>query len=1019
MNIDIEAANAGKNLPARDAYHTSKVDKATTSQSASFFTRTLGGSAKAEQQGGYAIDISGSVMDNKAYGGQGKTAEDVMQEAGQQDLVAQRNYMAVMSNSMSDEDFAKLQEDGFHPGSTEVETVVTIVDHIKAALVEGGTQVAGYTDNLEEDVLTQITGSQVMANELREQFAAHDVPLTEENVKAAMEAYQQISSINELSEGAEKYMIVNQQEPTIDHLYLAQYSATAGADMQGKGYYADEMPGYYAKKADQLSFDSLQGQITKVIEEAGLTVNDESIAQGRWLIEKGIPLTPQALTVLQQLENITLPPTAQEAFGAIAAAIADGKKTMQANMADSTARLEKAAEYQEIVNMTSEDAVEVVLEENQTLNIKNLQAAERKIDAGLWISQGSSSSETSLTAKRQLEEVRLSMSISANLHLLKKGIAIDTLPLQELVTKLKEAESSYQQQLTGTTDAAQAAKQTALYEETISKVSALPYMPAAAVGTLAQEAPEDITINLAYEYGESVKAIYEKAGESYETMMTAPRRDMGDSIRKAFQNVDAILEDNGLELTPENRQAVRILGYNSMEITTDNLQKVKDSMSQLQEVTQSMTPGKVLQMIRDGVNPLTTSLKDLQTYLADSEAVTTELEEYSKFLYQVEQKKEITQEERNAFVGVYRLLRQVEKGDSAAIGALVNTSSKLTLGNLLTAVRSSKKQGMDVTINDSVGSVHSLQKDEDSISSQIEKGIEAARAAMQELVQTVTTKETQENYLKEQAQEIRQAAHASDEAVSLLLDNQLPVTIDNLVSATQLLKQPGTLYKKLKSLAQEHTQETGNSDIEDSLEEAISQLEEQMTDKSSTASAYQTLMQSMQTLIETTAYESRQGSLDVKAMNQMYKQISLMGNLAQEERYEAPVSINGEMTNISLRIIHNTQEGGKVTATMQSQEYGSIVAEFGITGQKLSGYVACSQQTSLVQLEAGIEDFSRQLQEEGITLENTNFIQSRQLDITHFKAESGAGNEEISTKQLYQVAKSFIGYIKETLQQTA
>ena len=127
---------------------------------------------------GFALDISGTVMDNSAYAGHGRTAEEVMQEAGQQDLTARRNYMAVMSNSMSDEDFAKLQKEGFHPGSEDIETVVTIVDHIKAALVKGGTNVAGYTDTLEDDKLIDITGSRVFANELKKQFAQYVVQHT-------------------------------------------------------------------------------------------------------------------------------------------------------------------------------------------------------------------------------------------------------------------------------------------------------------------------------------------------------------------------------------------------------------------------------------------------------------------------------------------------------------------------------------------------------------------------------------------------------------------------------------------------------------------------------------------------------------------------------------------------------------------------------------------------------------------------------------------------------------------------
>ena len=110
-------------------------------------------------QNSFALDISGTVMDNNAYAGHGRTVEEVMQAAGQEDITARRNYMAVMSNTMSDEDFARLQKDGFHPGSTDIETVVTIVDRIKAALLKGGAEIIGYTDTLGDDQLREITGT--------------------------------------------------------------------------------------------------------------------------------------------------------------------------------------------------------------------------------------------------------------------------------------------------------------------------------------------------------------------------------------------------------------------------------------------------------------------------------------------------------------------------------------------------------------------------------------------------------------------------------------------------------------------------------------------------------------------------------------------------------------------------------------------------------------------------------------------------------------------------------------------
>ena len=47
-----------------------------------------------------------------------------------------------------------------------------------------------------------------------------------------------------------------------------------------------------------------------------------------------------------------------------------------------------------------------------------------------------------IRAKRQLEEIRLAMTAEANYALLKKGISIDTKPLEELVENLKEQENA-------------------------------------------------------------------------------------------------------------------------------------------------------------------------------------------------------------------------------------------------------------------------------------------------------------------------------------------------------------------------------------------------------------------------------------------------------------------------------------------------------------------------------------------------------------------------------------------------
>ena len=213
---------------------------------------------------GCSLDIADKVMDNEAYRGHGKTIEDLMQQAGNADVQNQKDFMLVMSSCVSGEDLQKMQEEGFHPGSTDVETYVSIVDKIKVTLARAGVEIVGYNDNIDVDTIEEITGSRVDANALIKDLSAllkeSDMPVTTENIAELTKAVMEASGITEISDDAIKYMVINGKEPTIENLYKAQFSSAAGMK-QAQGYYSDSTGGYgkyYAKKADSINWDNLK-----------------------------------------------------------------------------------------------------------------------------------------------------------------------------------------------------------------------------------------------------------------------------------------------------------------------------------------------------------------------------------------------------------------------------------------------------------------------------------------------------------------------------------------------------------------------------------------------------------------------------------------------------------------------------------------------------------------------------------------------------------------------------------------
>lgn len=1003
---------------------------------------------KTNRTGGFALDISGTVTDNKAYKGQGKTAEDVMQEAGQIDVATQRDYMTVMSNSMSAEDFGQMMEDGYQIGDMEIEEVVTIVDKIKAELIKSGVEVAGYTDQIDAETLEAITGSEAFAEELCKQFAQHDIPVTEENVREAMKAYSKAAELNNLTEGAIKYMIENRMEPTIDNLYLAGHSATADGKVQGRGYYEcltqQGYAGYYARKADDFHWQQLRTQIKAILQKALLPINEETIENAKWLIERGVPLTPDAVKSYHQLDALDLPQSDEQVLSAIAAAIADGKEAGKANLADDRSNLEKAADYIDRFAQITGQAVDKTVADGKKLTLENLEIAQKQLSkepentartqqsavdtqqsaenisslenidsAGLEIADASFlKNPEAVTARRQLEEIRLMMTIEANLKLMKNGFFIDTTELQQLVDALKQIEAQQRQLLFKDTDAHRISVKSAIFMETRNKVAEIPHLPIDIAGRF-KVTDEDFTLNQVHIDGSALKNKYDEAREKYETLMTSPKEDMGDSIQKAFRNVDAILKDMNLETSEENRRAVRILGYNQMELSQENIHAVKESDMELRRVIEKMTPAAVLQTIRDGVNPLEMTIPELNAYLDSTDySKAQEDEKYSKFLYKLDKNKGIDEKERAAYIGIYRMFRQLEKTDDAAVGTLLNTGAELSFKNLLSVVSSNKKQGMDIVIDDAFAGIDAIEK-EASIATQIDSGFqntyrEIVRNAADQMAEHDA--EMEADYQKEQVQEYRQWNEMEDAVIKELLNSKQPVTANNLEAANMLMNKRGHLFKKLD----EYTKPADK----DKVKSVVSHLQEALTDKDSAKEAYEEMQHTLEEVLEEAQYGEDVHYIDLKMIRSCQKQLALAGNLAQEENYQIPVEIHGETTAIHLRVLHGDEKEGRVKATLETEKYGQVAAEFTIRNKTISGYIACSTSEGTVEMQSREKDLQTGLKmhvdallQNTLSLGSVSVIHSKELDLNGFMAEEAQNGSSVQTADLYQVAKAFITVI--------
>lgn len=885
-------------------------------------------------------------------GGRGKSVLQLQQEAAGTDVGIQQDYMTLMSNTMSEEDYARLQEEGFDFGSMDPEETVTIVDKIKAELARSGKRIAGYTDDIDMETLAAALGSQALAQTVAESFRAADLPLTEENISAVAQAWTMANQLEAPGQGSIRYLLDNGLDNEIWNLYMAENSGAAAGSAEAPAYYAEDIRGYYTRTGGSAAAGELAAQIDDIIARSGRQPDEESRRDSAWLLDNGLPLTEENLEQLKQLKLIEFPVTMEAFAKAAATAVEEGKSPLRADLAgESEGLYEKAARWDEYYH--SEQAWEAC--------------------------------EGNLTARRQLEEIRLHMTAEANVKLLKSGFSIDTAPMEKLIDALRQAEKELAEQyFPQESDAVERYRE---YKAADTAVRELPGLPAGVIGSFA-EGQSIETLGDFHAEGKALQDTYKKAGQSYETLMTAPRRDLGDSIKKAFANVDEILSDLGQELTEENRRAVRILGYNRMEMNLQNLEKVREADRQVQTVVEKLTPAATLKMIRDGVNPLEKSFAELEEYFAKlPEEYQSTAESYSRFLYGLERNHEITDAERESYIGIYRLVRQIEKTDGAAVGALVNAQAEVHFTNLLSAVRSGKAKSLDAKVGDKLGAVSEIIRNGESIPAQISRAFSEVAEAV--LTDVSYSGAAEAEYNREQLAQYRSALASADaECTAMLQRGELPAGADNLIAAMALLGDDEDMFD-------------GNTADADSTE-----LWQKLDQPEEFGDSYEEALTAAKAAVEAMTFDSAGSSLDVRHMQLCHKQLTIAGRLAQKQEFFLPLEIDGKVTRVHLSFERNSEGSSQVEITVRSGGQTGLSAELGFKNGELDGILKNNGQE--VMKTEKIADIFRQEAGESWTVGNISVV------TTDVRAAAGGGMDAgTENRELYRVAKVFLHAVQQ------
>lgn len=978
-----------------------------------------------------------------------------------------RNDMIVTASTTTSDDYKAAKDDGY-------DVIVTETDKIKAVLAKAGVDISIYGDDLSREQLTDITGSQTEAAMLVNQMKAYDIPATDDNIKAGIDAIDQAKSLTNISNETKAYLVRNNMNPTVSNVYKATYSSSQVQNYKQKvgitdnvkqlyddNQYGDKGAGSQGKISDEL-FEELKPQLKQILEEAHIDSSDENLNQCRWLIDEDIAVTPDNVLLANQIDGITAAGenVSSDFYArAVTEALAMGKKATDATMSQDGLTFDMAKKACDVLGEATADDIVTLESDNIPVTIENLSkliAARGKDSAA---SQGSANKAVDnqitdsrearlVTAQRKLEEARLSMTAEANLSLIKKGVLIDTEPIERVVELLKQQENKYYGALFGESSVEASDDRVCMYNNVCDIFNQMKQQPAY---VLTLESADDTVYEL-YTAGKAMKQSLEAAASGYETLMTSPRADMGDSISKAFQNVDDILKELQIDTSESNRRAVRILAYNSTDITEDNIKQIKSVDEQVQRAFSDMTPAVTIEMIKRGISPLDMSMNDISETARriKSENPDERDEKFSEFLWKLEKKNEISEEERDSYIGIYRLISQVEQSDGAVIGSLVNQGADITMKNLLTAVRVRGKSAMDYKVDDTFAGVDSVSRGI-KIDSQIESAYhtnclrdvldtlspekmefvqydswldmtpEQLRQAVYEANEDNTLSE---QYATEQLRQFNQAVSEPENVYAFLDKYDVKTTAVNLMAASRLMKNPSEAVRNLW--------ERGDSATARALlDETLRRFSESVKNPKELAQAQETLADTAEHVMDSMIIEDRHtGSIDLRQMKLLCSQLRIASNMSRQENYIVPIETADGVTGMKLSIVRGEDKKGLVDIFLEDKKCGRVAAFFEAKENSVSAMIVTDDEQTkklfednITMFEAGISDGEQRVRID-VALEHD--ISAKESKMSDMKSNTESdnetkkqldGSESVQTTRLYHIAEQFIVNVQRVIAQ--
>lgn len=979
------------------------------------------------------------------------------------------------SNRLTEEDYKDICNEGISLEKYNLERLDRMLTRIKAQRSIKNENLINQKEKLEERTkeFRKLNNYYGADKELIKKLENANIPVTEANIFKLSNTWDMAKGALDLSEQSFAYLVKMNLKPTVENLYKAKYSATPSARTE----------------ISDKEWEDLKEQVKTVIRTSGMEDTQSNIKNGRWLIENQLPVNAKSLWMIEDLNKIQQELTQGMVYERGIEAIAAGYSPESASL--SLITHDRVTDVISVFDTVTDNVINKVLEnggnhsqfqinyaalkEGQKLYGDNTEEKGHNKEKKVQVIDDSIKADSlkefdikTVTVRRQLEEIRLKLTVESGTRLIKNGFSLETASLTKIIDELKSLEDSYYKSLLKEGNIEINEENTKLIKSSILGIDELKSAPSYILGPAFSQR-EITTVHNLLEAGRDYKA--KLAESAYESLMTSPRADLGDSIKKAFRNVENILTDMNLDTNEANIRAVRILGYNNMEITGESINRIKVYDAQVNHMLKNFHPAAAIEMIREGINPLEMTVPQINQKLdtIKNELGITEDERFSKFLWKLDKNNAISETERNSFLGIYRLLNAVEKTDGAALGAVIKADQEVSMKTLLTALQSKKNKNMDYFIDNTFGTLSQYITKGESIAGQINTAfsnesnvqsetisddtweyadyIKQMAADMKDEIEpdnlmgmdlsqllempieTVYEKLSSDphntaelEYYSQQLENLEEIVKNKTEVMQIIKANDLPVTVANLFAAKDYLSKENQVFKRLNKIEKENVYEKalandGNSLFE--LQDISETLIHGLTNKESMVNSYEKLRNDWNASLNSIIPDSSFTLSDMRLLQGISNGMSFMTQMSYKESYEIPLKVGDNFTNVNVTVLKNSGESGKVNITMDSLEFGKVMALITVKNSEAGIFITSDSRSGYEVLLHGRDNLETLLHNQELKIRQINYGMGNQIKDNgrysnyNVNRQDNGEEEKVHTNTLYSLAKTVLIHIKE------